>query len=91
MHELAGLAEVVHHHRLGIDAERTSMVYTVQDSFYDYKLRNQAMMAIALAGFRRIVFCSRAAYDSLPSIWKWLVRGRWTAGPERNGRYFLSH
>ncbi len=57
---------------------RPSMVYTVQDSFYDYKLRNQAMMVIALAGFKRIVFCSRSAYESLPAIWKALVRGRWT-------------
>jgi glycosyltransferase involved in cell wall biosynthesis len=58
-------------------ALRSSLVYTVQDSFYDYRLRNQALMVIALAGFRRIVFCSRAAHDSLPRIWKRLVRGRW--------------
>lgn len=56
---------------------RPSMVYTVQDSFYDYSLRNQALMAIALAGFHRIIFCSRAAYASLPRPWKLLVRGRW--------------
>jgi glycosyltransferase involved in cell wall biosynthesis len=56
---------------------RPSLVYTVQDSFYDYKPRNQAMMVVALAAFKRVVFCSRAAYDSLPRIWKWLVRGRW--------------
>jgi glycosyltransferase involved in cell wall biosynthesis len=58
-------------------ALRTSLVYTVQDSFYDYKLRNQAMTVIALAAFKRVVFCSRAAYESLPRPWKWLVRGRW--------------
>lgn len=56
---------------------RSSMVYTVQDSFYDYSLRNQALMVVALAGFKRIIFCSRAAYDSLPRIWQWLVGGRW--------------
>lgn len=56
---------------------RSTMVYTVQDSFYDYKLRNQAMMIVALAGFYRIVFCSRATYDSLPTLWRWLVHGRW--------------
>ncbi len=56
---------------------RSRMVYTVQDSFYDYKPRNQAMMLVALAAFKQIVFCSRAAYDSLPRPWKWLVRGRW--------------
>lgn len=53
------------------------LVYTVQDSFYDYKPRNQAMMVVALAGFRRIIFCSRAAYESLPRVLKWLVRKRW--------------
>ncbi|HSJ45322.1 MAG TPA: glycosyltransferase family 4 protein [Euzebyales bacterium] len=56
---------------------RSRLVYTVQDSFYDYTLRNQALMVIALAGFRRIIFCSRAAYASLPRVWKRLVRGRW--------------
>lgn len=57
---------------------RSSMVYTVQDSFYDYKPRNKAMMVIALAAFGHVIFCSEAAYDSLPGIWKRLVRGRWT-------------
>jgi glycosyltransferase involved in cell wall biosynthesis len=57
---------------------RSSMVYTVQDSFYDYRLRNQAMMVVALAGYRRIIFCSRAAYDSVPRLWRWLARGRWS-------------
>ena len=56
---------------------RPSMVYTVQDSYYDYKPRNQAMMMFALAGFERIVFCSHAAYDSIPGFGKRLVRGRW--------------
>lgn len=56
---------------------RPSMVYTVQDSFYDYKPRNQTMMMMALAGFERIVFCSHAAYDSVPGFGKRLVRGRW--------------
>jgi glycosyltransferase involved in cell wall biosynthesis len=56
---------------------RPSLVYTVQDSFYDYKPRNQAMMVVALPAFERVVFCSHAAYESLPRIWKPLVRGRW--------------
>ncbi len=63
---------------LRIRSMRPSMVYTVQDSFYDYNLRNQVAMVIALAGFRRIVFCSRAAYESVPAIWKSVIRGRWT-------------
>ncbi|MGH2539338.1 MAG: glycosyltransferase family 4 protein [Actinomycetota bacterium] len=56
---------------------RPSLVYTVQDSFYDYKPRNQAMMVLALPAFERVVFCSRSAYESLPRVWKRLVRGRW--------------
>lgn len=56
---------------------RSSMVYTVHDSFYDYKPRNQAMMVFALVAFKRVMFCSRAAYDSLPRVWKRLVRDRW--------------
>lgn len=56
---------------------RSSLVYTVQDSFYDYKLRNQAMMIASLGVFRRVIFCSWAAYESLPLMFKWLVRNRW--------------
>jgi glycosyltransferase involved in cell wall biosynthesis len=43
-----------------------SMLLTVHDSFYDYKPRNQAMTVAGLALFRRVVFCSHAALQSLP-------------------------
>lgn len=43
-----------------------SMVLTVHDSFYDYKPRNQAMTLVGLTLFRRVVFCSQAALESLP-------------------------
>ena len=56
---------------------RPTLVYTVHDSFYDYSLRNQALMLFTLRAFRRVVFCSRAAYDSFPRLWRWLVRDRW--------------
>lgn len=49
---------------------RRTLVYTVHDSFYDYSLRNQALMLLTLGWFRRVVFCSRAARDSYP--WPWL-------------------
>jgi glycosyltransferase involved in cell wall biosynthesis len=52
------------------------LVYTVQDSYYDYKLRNKALMVPAVATFRRIVFCGHAAYDSYPRLWKRLVGKR---------------
>jgi len=52
------------------------LVYTVQDSYYDYKLRNKALMLPAIATFRRVVFCGHAAYDSYPRPWKRLVGKR---------------
>lgn len=63
--------------RLSLWRYRRAMVYTVQDSWYDYSRRNQALMTIALAGFNQIIFCSRSAYQSVPRPVKWLVRGRW--------------
>lgn len=55
---------------------RGKLVYTVQDSFHDYKFRNKLLMLPALALFRRVVFCGYAAYDSYPALWKRLVGGR---------------
>ena len=55
---------------------RRKLVYTVQDSFHDYKLRNKLLMLPALAAWPRVVFCGHAAHDSYPSLWKWLVRRR---------------
>lgn len=52
------------------------LVYTVQDSYYDYKPRNKALMVPAIATFRRVVFCGHAAYDSYPRLWKRLVGKR---------------
>lgn len=55
---------------------RRRSVYTVHDSFYDYKRRNQLMMIPALAFFSRVVFCSDAAYASLPKVLHRLVGKR---------------
>ena len=55
---------------------RSSLVYTVQDSFYDYSLRNQILTLISLGGFNRIIFCSRAAYQSIPFPWRRLVSAK---------------
>lgn len=60
---------------------RSSLVYTVHDSFSDYSLRNQALMLLTLRSFRRVVFCSRAAFDSYPRLWRWRVRDRWRVVP----------
>jgi glycosyltransferase involved in cell wall biosynthesis len=58
---------------------RRSLVYTAQDSFYDYRLRDKALMVVPLATFHRVIFCSRSAYESLPRALKWVVRDRWRA------------
>jgi glycosyltransferase involved in cell wall biosynthesis len=47
-------------------AARRSFVYTVQDSFHDYRPRDRFLMVLCLFSFRRIVFCSRSAFESLP-------------------------
>lgn len=87
----AGRYDVVHVHApqtgvfvvLGVLARRhagrllRSLVYTVHDSFYDYRPRDQAMMVVPLAVFDRVVFCSRSAFESLPRALRWLVRRRW--------------
>jgi glycosyltransferase involved in cell wall biosynthesis len=52
------------------------LVYTVQDSYYDYKPRNKVLMLPAIATFRRVVFCGHAAFDSYPRPWKRLVGKR---------------
>jgi glycosyltransferase involved in cell wall biosynthesis len=53
-----------------------SMVLTVHDSFYDYKPRNKAMTVAGLALFRRVVFCSQAALQSLPAAARVVTAGR---------------
>ena len=49
---------------------RRSLVYTVQDSFYDYRLRDKALMVVPLVTFHRVIFCSGSAYESLPRALK---------------------
>lgn len=62
--------------RWGRRAHWRALVYTVHDSFYDYKLRNKLLMIPVFAGFRRVVFCGRAAQDSYPALWRRLAGGR---------------
>lgn len=52
------------------------LVYTVHDSYQDYKPRNKGLMVPPLATSRRVVFCGHAAYDSYPRLWKRLVGRR---------------
>jgi glycosyltransferase involved in cell wall biosynthesis len=53
-----------------------SLVYTVQDSSYDYDVRDKVLMLFTLATFRRVVFCGHAAYESYPALWRGLAGSR---------------
>jgi glycosyltransferase involved in cell wall biosynthesis len=53
-----------------------SLVYTVHDSFYDYKLRDKLLMLPIFSAFRRTVFCGRAAEESYPALWRAVLKGR---------------
>ena len=55
---------------------RRRLVYTVHDSFQDYKPRNKLLMLPALALWPRVVFCGEAAYQSYPRSWRRLVGRR---------------
>ena len=70
---LAALAVAFRPRRWGI---RRKLVYTVRDSYHDYKPRNKLLMVPPLATYRRVVFCGSAAYDSYPRGWKRLVGKR---------------
>jgi glycosyltransferase involved in cell wall biosynthesis len=51
-------------------------VITVHDSYPNYKFRNRLMFLPVFAGFRRIVCCSKASYNSFPNIYKRLAGER---------------
>ncbi len=51
-------------------------VYTVHNSFQNYKPRNQYMMMPVFMYFRKIVMCSKSALESFPSFYKWLGKGK---------------
>lgn len=51
-------------------------VYTVQNSFQNYKFRNRLLMLPIFMFFRKIVFCSHACQESFPFFMRWLVGKR---------------
>ena len=53
-----------------------STVHTVQNSFENFKLRNQLLFIPSFAFFRYMVFCSNASYESFPAFFKWLAGNR---------------
>ena len=53
-----------------------STVHTVQNSYENFKLRNQLLFIPSFAFFRYMVFCSNASYESFPAFFKWLSGNR---------------
>ncbi len=51
-------------------------VYTVHNSYQNYKLRNKLLMIPVFASFRRVVCCGRACFESYPAFYKWLAGDR---------------
>ncbi len=51
-------------------------VVTVHDSYPNYKTRNKLLFLPVFAGFRRVVCCSRASFESFPSFYKFLAGDR---------------
>ena len=51
---------------------KPSTVHTVQNSFGSFKLRHKLMFIPGLVFFQRLIFCSKASYESFPVFYKWL-------------------
>lgn len=57
-------------------ALRRRAVYTVQNSYQNYRRRNRLLMALSFPWYPQVVFCSRSALESMPPLFRRLVRGR---------------
>jgi glycosyltransferase involved in cell wall biosynthesis len=47
-------------------------VHTVHNSFKSFSLRNKLLFLPSFPAYERLVFCSHAAYESFPRLYKWL-------------------
>lgn len=88
----AATYDVVHVHApqtgvvlLGAVAMRPSRlrncVYTVQNSYANYRMRNRMLMVPIFAAYPQVVFCSQAALESMPRWLRWLTRDKATVVP----------
>ncbi|MGD9704281.1 MAG: glycosyltransferase family 4 protein [Acidimicrobiia bacterium] len=57
-------------------SRRANCIYTVQNSYGNYRPRNRLLMVPIFAAYPQVVFCSQAALDSMPRWLKWLVRDK---------------
>ncbi|MEM7067039.1 MAG: glycosyltransferase family 4 protein [Cyanobacteria bacterium P01_B01_bin.77] len=55
---------------------RPHFLYVIQNSYQNYKLRNQLLMIPIFAFAQELVFCSNACFDSYPKYLKQLSRGK---------------
>jgi glycosyltransferase involved in cell wall biosynthesis len=53
-----------------------SAVYTVQNSYQNYKFSNRLMLIPILACYPTIVFCSNACRESMPFFLRWFARNK---------------
>ena len=59
-----------------VPGRRSNCVYTVQNSYRNYRLRNRLLMVPIFAGYPQVVFCSQAALDSMPRLHRRLVAAK---------------
>jgi glycosyltransferase involved in cell wall biosynthesis len=57
-------------------ARWASSVYTVHNSFHNYKVRNRLLLIPIFLCFPRVVCCSRVAHDSFPRLFRRLAGSR---------------
>ena len=57
-------------------SRRANCIYTVQNSYGNYRLRNRMLMVPIFAAYPQVVFCSQAALDSMPRWLRWLVKDK---------------
>ncbi|MFN8451223.1 MAG: glycosyltransferase [Anaerolineae bacterium] len=55
---------------------RRHTVYTVHNSFQNFKLRNRLLMIPCFAFLAEVVCCGRASYESMPPFYRWLAGRR---------------
>lgn len=57
-------------------SRRANCIYTVQNSYKNYRARNRVLMVPIFAAYPQIVFCSQAALNSMPWWLRRLVRNK---------------
>ena len=53
-----------------------STLYTVHDSYQDFRFTHRLMLLAIFVCFRGVIFCGNASAESMPVFVKWLVRNK---------------